>query len=73
MDEQHDPNNIITKIYLHLGADWQLSYSQNAGLMPVNQVEVDNANTQGWGEIFPQVVFYKKGYRAFLREFGNVI
>lgn len=28
---------------------------------------------QEWGEIFPQVIFYKKGYRAFLGEFGNVI
>ena len=73
VDEQHDPNNIITKIYLNLGADWQLFYSQNAGLMPVNQVEVNKANAQGWGEIFPQVVFYKKGYRTFLGEFGNVI
>ena len=38
-----------------------------------DQVKVDEINARGYGEIFDQVVFYKKGYDAFLHEFGSVI
>ena len=35
--------------------------------------EVNKINDIGYGEIFDQIVFYKKGYEEFLNEYNNVI
>lgn len=71
--EHKDSNNFITKIYQYLGAEWNIWYSQDKGVMAFNQDAVDHINSEGYGELCPQVIFYKKGYSEFLSEFQNVI
>lgn len=73
VDEQHQSDNIILKIHYYLGTDWQVMYTPGIGVAPFNPVEVNNINNRGYGELFEQVVFYKNGYEAFLKEFANVI
>lgn len=73
VDEHHDPDNYICKVYSNLSAEWQLFYSDSSGMMPIDQTEIDKINNQGWGKLFPQVIFYKKGYREFLNEFIDVL
>ena len=50
-----------------------LRHGPGIGVTAANPIEVNNINNQGYGELFNQVIFYKKGYEAFLNEFGNVI
>ena len=71
--EHRDSNNFITKIYQNLGADWNIWYSQDQGVMAFDQAAVDIINKFGYGELCPQVIFYKKGYSEFLNEFAKVI
>ena len=73
VDEQHHPGNMILKIHYYLGTNWQVMYTPGIGVTAANPIEVNNINNQGYGELFNQVIFYKKGYEAFLNEFGNVI
>lgn len=73
-NEHFDNDNIITKIYYYLGTEWQVMYDSAAGTkVALNQQEVDRINQNGYGELFPQVIFYKKGYHDFLNEFENVL
>lgn len=71
--ENRDPNNIITKIYHYLGADWTVSYSEDTGITAYNEQDVNDINTKGYGKLCPQVIFYKKGYEEFLKEYNLVI
>lgn len=71
--EHRDPNNIITKIYQYLGADWKVAVSEATDLVPFNPTEVERINELGYGELCSQVIFYKKGYADFLREFDDVL
>ena len=73
VDEHHHLGNMILKIHYYLGTNWQVMYTPGEGTSPANPKEVDNLNTRGYGELFDQVIFYKKGYESFLNEFGNVI
>ena len=38
-----------------------------------NKEEIDKVNARGYGYLFPKILFYKKGYEAFLNEFSNII
>lgn len=38
-----------------------------------NKEEFDKVNTEGYGYLFPKILFYKNGYEAFLNECDNVI
>ncbi len=72
-DEYTTQSNIINRIHLVLGTEWQVKVEASGIKKPYDQAKVDKINDQGYGEIFDQVIFYKKGYDAFLHEFRNVI
>ena len=72
-DEYTTQSNIINKIHLVLGTEWQLRVDSNGVKKPFVHGKVDAINANGYGEIFDQVAFYKKGYDAFLHEFRDVI
>lgn len=38
-----------------------------------NKEEIDKVNTEGYGYLFPKILFYKNGYESFLNEYDNVI
>ena len=38
-----------------------------------NKEEFDKVNTEGYGYLFPKILFYKNGYESFLNECDNVI
>lgn len=73
MDEYMNSNSIITKINQNLGAEWQIIVNQNNDKQPVNPNEIEQLNTRGYGNLFLQVLFYKKGYKEFLNEFNDII
>ncbi len=70
VDEYMDQNNIISKICQVFGTEWSIIYDNTRHTkLPFNQPEVDRLNKDGFGEIFKNVYFYKKGYKDFLNEF----
>lgn len=73
VEEYKDSNNIITKINQNFGTVWQIIYNQNSGKQPANSMEIGKMNTHGYGYLFQQVLFYKKGYKDFLNEFNEII
>ena len=73
MDEYMNPNSIITKINQNFGTEWQIMINQNSDKQPVNPNEIEQLNTRGYGNLFLQVFFYKKGYKEFLNEFNDII
>lgn len=74
VDEYMDQNNIISKICQVFGTEWSVLYdSTRQTKLPFNQQEVERLNQDGFGEIFPNVYFYKKGYNDFLNEFTKFI
>lgn len=74
VDEYMDQNNIISKICQVFGAEWSVIYdSAKQTKQPFNQPEVDRLNKDGFGQLFKNVYFYKKGYNDFLNEFTKFI
>ena len=74
VDEYMDQNNIISKICQVFGTEWSVIYdSSKQTKLPFNQSEVERLNLDGFGEIFQNVFFYKKGYNDFLNEFLKFI
>lgn len=73
VNEYMDPNNIITKINQNFGTEWQIMIDQNSKKRPANPDEIEKLNTYGYGNLFSQVLFYKKGYKEFLNEFNGII
>ena len=71
--EYSSPDNIIFKIYNTLLTSWEVFVDKEGNLHPKNSQEIDNLNKKGYGLLFPQVYFYKKGYEAFLNEYENVL
>ena len=56
------------------GTEWSVIYdSTSQTKLPFNQPEVERLNQDGFGEIFHNVNFYKKGYYDFLNEFTKFI
>lgn len=72
-DEYRDTHNIITKIHTVFGTLWQLKVDYNSQKQPIDKAKVNAINSQGYGELFDNVFFYKKGYDSFLREYRQVI
>ena len=72
-DEFQDPNNALTKIYSAFKRDWDFYTALDGKLEPTNQAEIDKINSLGYGYIFNQVLFYKKGYENFLNEYLAVL
>lgn len=66
------PNDLIHRIHHCLNTVWRLSYSESLILQPENPEEQDRINQTGFGQLFPQVYYYKNGYEAFLKEFQNI-
>ena len=73
VEEYKDSNNIITKINQNFGTVWQIIYNQNSGKQAADSMDIRKMNTHGYGYLFPQVLFYKKGYKDFLNEFNDII
>lgn len=73
VEEYKDNNNIITKINQNFETVWQIIYNQNCGKQATDSMEIGKINTRGYGYLFPQVLFYKKGYKDFLNEFNKII
>ena len=74
VDEYKDQNNIISKICQVFGTEWSVIYDSIKQIkLPFNEPEVDKLNKSGYGEIFKNVYFYKKGYNDFLNEFTQII
>ncbi len=71
-DTSNSDNSIIHKIHYYLGTDWLLTYSVGMVLMADNPQEIDNINTGGYGQLFPQVYYYKWGYEYFLGHFAEI-
>ena len=73
-EEYKDQKNFITRLYSVFGPDWGVMYNRDTQQTePINPVEIQKINSQGYGEIFKQITLYKKGYSEFLREYKNVI
>jgi len=74
VDEYMYQNKIISKICQVFGTEWSVLYdSTRQTKLPFNQQEVERLNQDGFGEIFKNVYFYKKGYSDFLNEYTNFI
>lgn len=73
VDEYMDNNNIITQINLNFRTTWEIMYNQNEGKLPAYPDDVAKINKDGFGKLFPQILFYKKGYKDFLSEYKNII
>lgn len=71
-DEYRDSDNIVFKISVCFKSVWNLIYKADAKLTD-RPVDVEQINKQGFGVLFPQIVFYKKGYEEFLNEYKAVI
>ena len=72
-NEYETDSNILNRIHIVLGTTWQLRVDSNGQKIPFDQSAVNLINSKGYGKVFDQVVFYKKGYDAFLHEFKEVI
>lgn len=73
VDEYVTENHLLNKVHLVLGTDWQIRVSPSGQKRPIDEEAVRAINNNGYGEIFSQVVFYKKGYAAFLDEYKDVL
>ena len=73
VDEYMSVNHLFNKINEILGTDWQIRVNSSGQKRPINQEAVRAINDRGYGVIFNQVVFYKKGYAAFLDEYEDVL
>lgn len=71
--EYNDDNNIILRVHLCFGTEWGVFLENGVNLKPMNQEGVNSVNQKGYGWIFDQVLFYKKGYAEFLDEYDNVL
>lgn len=73
-EEYKDEKNFITKLYSVFGPEWGVMYNRDTQQTePINPDAIQNINSFGYGEIFKQIILYKKGYYEFLKEFKNVI
>lgn len=71
-NEYKEADNIILRIHLCFGTEWGVLLDNGVNLKPMNPEGVNSVNQKGYGWIFDQVLFYKKGYAAFLDEYENV-
>lgn len=71
--EYQEQSNLINKIHSVFNTEWSVYVDGDGYKYPINQQEVNNLNSKGFGEIFRNVIFYKKGYDAFLKEYNTII
>ena len=76
IEEMSDQRNILMKINQTFKAPWIISYNPlTSAKTPINPKAVAdlNNNSVGYGEIFPNITYYRKGYHAFLQEYQNIL
>lgn len=71
VDEYQDTENIILKINNVFGPEWRVYVNTAGQKVAWNEKEIVNLNNSGFGQIFDQVYFYKKGYTQFLKDWIN--
>jgi hypothetical protein len=49
-----------------------INVDSNGNKSYILQDEIDKINNQGFGKLFSQISFYKKGYIEFLNDFPNL-
>jgi hypothetical protein len=68
-----DSDNIIGKIHTLFETIWRMRVSAWSQKLTYDQASCEQLNQRGYGKLFDQVYFYKKGYDSYLNEFENVI
>lgn len=74
--EMQDQRNILMKINQTFKAPWIVNYNPATQIQsPVNMQAVADINNDaiGYGEIFPNIYYYRKGYGDFLSDYANII
>lgn len=71
--EYADQSNILSKLHNWFSTAWDLSASDGGKVAYMYGDEVNCINETGYGWIFKQVMFYKRGYASFLKEYGEVM
>lgn len=71
IDEYRDSENFILKIYNVFGPEWRVNINSNGQKVAWDVNEIATLNSSGFGKIFSQVYFYKKGYTEFLKDWIN--
>lgn len=72
--EGQDQSNILCKIQDVFKQHWLLKMNPTTHqYYPFYEEEVERLNHLGYGKIFPQVTFYKKGYVEFLNDYKEVV
>lgn len=72
-NEYFDSNSIISKIHTFFETLWRMKVDARGQKIPFNSAACESLNKKGYGELFSQVYFYKKGYNAFLNEYERVL
>lgn len=76
IDEMNDQHNILMKINQTFKAPWIVNYNPfTHSKTPVNPKAVAdlNDNSIGYGDIFPNITYYRKGYHEFLVDYPKFI
>lgn len=68
--EHRENTNTITKIFDCFNCNWTFT---DPDLLPENQEEINKINDIGYGFLFDQVLYYRKGYEKFLSEYDTVL
>ncbi len=71
-----EPEDITMRMSRVFHMDWTLFYDPDSNsLAPTDTTELLNLNDPlvGYGELFPRVCFYRKGYESFLQEYHKII
>lgn len=72
-NEYMDSTCIITKLQGVFTPEWPIFVDANGNKLPINPQEVQKLNNIGHGEIFHNVIFYKKGYASFLETYHQIL
>ena len=76
VNEMADQRNILMKINQTFKAPWIVNYNPlTSARTPVNPKAVAdlNNNSIGYGEIFPNITYYRKGYHDFLVDYQKFL
>ena len=71
-DEYKDSECIISKIQKVFTPEWSVFVDSDSNKFPLNKEEIQRLNNIGYGEIFQNVIFYKKGYVSFLETYNQI-
>ena len=76
VNEMSDQHNMLMKINQTFKAPWIVNYNPSThAKTPINpQAVADlNNNSIGYGEIFPNIIYYRKGYHDFLMDYPKFL